>query len=173
MVGSNSCKVTSAISEPSVVTAAMALSRSAGTRATCEKTAGSASSPPEIVQANTVAAAAVRDELLRRLVPGSSCCMYVFHDPNQTYTEAAVYPEGLTRVAPFDRIIRNPGRVRDAAVDFCGSLDRERGRTGRVVFHELHQQAVHGPEVRLVDVERTAVRRGFGSPEPWINIRLS
>jgi hypothetical protein len=89
--------------------------------------------------------------------------MYVFHDPNQTYTEEAVYPEGLTPLAPFHQIVRNPGRVRDCAVDFCGSLDRERGQKGRVVFHELHQQAVLGAEVKLVDVESSGRRKSYST----------
>ena len=48
-------------------------------------------------------------------------------------------------------------------MDFCGSLDRERGQKGRVVFHELHQQAVLGAEVKLVDVESTVLRKNAGT----------
>jgi Leucine-rich repeat (LRR) protein len=112
---------------------------------------------------HTVAAAEVRVELQRWMVKGGKSCVYVFHDPNQTYTEQAVYPEGLTPLAPFHQIVRNPARVRDMAVEYCGSLERERGQTGRLVFHELHKQAVLGAELWLCDVRPTRLRIRWGT----------
>jgi hypothetical protein len=56
---------------------------------------------------HTVAAAEVRMELQQWMVKGGKPCVYVFHDPNHTYTEEAVYPEGLTPLAPFHQVVRN------------------------------------------------------------------
>jgi hypothetical protein len=122
---------------------------------------------PELEGQHVVPAARVREELERCTKPREQSWLYVFHDPNQCYTEAAVYPEGIGKpLRPFPQIIRNPGRVRDAAISYCGSLERESEEQGRIVIHELHENAVVGPAVRVEEVERSIFwqeQRGGGA----------
>jgi hypothetical protein len=80
--------------------------------------------------------------------------LFVFHDPNQsTSVVPPQYPTDLIAISPFQSIIRNPGRVRDVTIPFCGSLESGSEKHGTVVFHPLHSDVPLGPNVQICDVK--------------------